>query len=80
LLRALRSRLAADGVAIDDGAVGLALVFESHDGFDAGAHGGGSTLVRTARDQVIEVREERLGQSYSNLLCSLHRSVPPRYA
>jgi hypothetical protein len=48
-------------VAIDDGAVGPALLFESRDGLDAGPDGGRSALVRSARDEVIEVGRKRFG-------------------
>jgi len=48
-------------VAVDDGSVGPTLEFEFRDGFDAGSDSGGSAFVDSALDELVEVREERLG-------------------
>ena len=68
------------GVAGDDCSVGLALVFEFHDGFDTSSYCSGSALVGSARDEIIEVGEELLGKPYSDLFGGHPESIPARYA
>jgi len=68
------------GIASDDGSVGLALVFDFHDGFDAGPNRSGSAFVRSACDEIIELGEERPGKAYRDLFRGHPESIPIRYA
>ena len=63
-------------VALDDGSVGAPLVFEFHDGFDAGSNRGGSAFVGSAFDEFVKVGEERLGKSYGDLFGGDSVSIP----
>ena len=67
-------------VAVDHGAVGTPLEFESHDGFDASANCSGSAFVGSALDEFVEVGEERLGKSYGDLFGGHSASIPLRDA
>ena len=63
-------------VAIDDGSVGLALVFEFHDGFDTCSDRSGSTFVCSGLDEVVEVAEEGFGKPNGDLFCGHWGSIP----
>ena len=78
MIFSLRRRQAR--VALDDGGIDPALFLKPRDGFYAGSDHSSPTLVRAARDKVINTLEKRYGQTDGNLMGDHARSLPVWYA